>query len=217
MTADLTHVESLLSMVDGAAELVIEMQRRGLVKTPFRTGDPERLRPILELPQHEWPLWAVEQCPSSYAADLAAGHDSYDLGPDLEEVRASAERFARRYPFVESVYLFGSRAIREHRPDSDYDFLIVVSRDAPYVGSGHLPPAHLAWALVKDGVLREPPWHWVLEVMPPGTFQDVVMLQAADVPPEDDLVAAVEWLVRHKRAPVDGVRVYPPTLPGADR
>ena len=46
---------------------------------------------------------------------------------NIQELRAAVAPLAARYG-VERVYLFGSRARGDNRPDSDYDFLISKGR-----------------------------------------------------------------------------------------
>lgn len=46
---------------------------------------------------------------------------------NIQNLQATVAPLAARYG-VERVYLFGSRARGDHRPDSDYDFLISKGR-----------------------------------------------------------------------------------------
>lgn len=50
-----------------------------------------------------------------------------DPDPSIEAIRAAVDSWARGEPLVRFVWLFGSRARGDHRPDSDID--LAVSHD----------------------------------------------------------------------------------------
>ncbi|WP_295406823.1 nucleotidyltransferase domain-containing protein [uncultured Thiocystis sp.] len=98
---------------------------------------------------------------------------------DVETTRAThafMARLAGRYPISQAI-LFGSRARRHHRPDSDAD-LAVVMRGAP----GHrtaiaLDMAALAFdVLLETGVLVEALPLWEDELEHPEHFSNPALI-----------------------------------------
>ncbi len=51
------------------------------------------------------------------------------LEPSLPEIEATVLRWAEAEPLVRRVYLFGSRARADYRPDSDIDLAVVYRLD----------------------------------------------------------------------------------------
>jgi predicted nucleotidyltransferase len=57
-----------------------------------------------------------------------------ETGPRVDPILAEfLQRIAGVRPAIERLVLFGSRARGDHRPDSDYDLLVVVGRRDPLV------------------------------------------------------------------------------------
>lgn len=45
---------------------------------------------------------------------------------NLTELKPTIQQWAKQFPNIHAIILFGSRALNKHRPDSDYDICVMV-------------------------------------------------------------------------------------------
>jgi predicted nucleotidyltransferase len=101
-----------------------------------------------------------------------------DIDIDTQRAaRAFIEKVARQYEFVGAI-LFGSRARKSHRPDSDADVAVLLhGRPGKFVAT-KLAMADLAYdVLLETGVRIQPLPIWEDEWEHPETYSNPRLLQ----------------------------------------
>jgi predicted nucleotidyltransferase len=106
------------------------------------------------------------------------GRKSSILDSDTERAaRSFMQHLAGRYPVREAI-LFGSRARRTHRPDSDADIAVVLQGEHGNRTAAALDMAGIAFdVMMETGILVEALPLWADDLDHPGTFQNQRLLE----------------------------------------